>query len=229
MRKKIRKFDLALVTSQVDKNILEKKIEKQNIYVLKNGMTIENIPKPLGGGNKNQILFVGKYDYGPNLEGFFFFYENIFPLIKKRYPHIKLCAVGGNPTETMLEISRTDKSVIVTGLVEETIFYYNSSSVAVVPLKSGSGTRFKILESFAFKVPVVSTSIGCEGIDVVDRKHLLVADEPKMFADAVVELIENQSLVQKICENAFQLVSSQYSWERIINNFKKEIDVLLQS
>jgi polysaccharide biosynthesis protein PslH len=93
--------------------------------------------------------------------------------------------------------------------------YYNRSAVCVVPLRAGGGTRLKILEAMALGRPVVSTTIGCEGIDVVDGKHLLVGDGPEQFAQQTVRLLKNYELYDHIAANARQLVVARYDWDVI--------------
>jgi len=106
----------------------------------------------------------------------------------------------------------TRDDVIVTGEVPDVRPYYQQAKVSVVPLRSGGGTRIKILEAMACGRPVVSTSVGCEGLHVVDGEHLLVADTPADFAERVVTLLKDQALRERLSRKARELVESQYDW-----------------
>jgi len=92
---------------------------------------------------------------------------------------------------------------------------YHKSAICVVPLRAGGGTRLKILEAMALGRPIVSTSIGCEGLDVVDGKHLLIADSPEEFAEKTALLLQNRTLYQRIVANARQLVVDHYDWDML--------------
>jgi glycosyltransferase involved in cell wall biosynthesis len=96
-------------------------------------------------------------------------------------------------------------------------------SLSVVPLRSGSGTRIKILHSMAMGLPVISTSLGCEGLVMIDREHLLIRDIPTNFAQAVIELTKNQHLWQQLQTNGRQLVETQYDWSAIFADYEQEL------
>jgi glycosyltransferase involved in cell wall biosynthesis len=99
--------------------------------------------------------------------------------------------------------------------VDEVIPYYRQSAVCVIPLRAGGGTRLKILEAMALGRPVVSTTIGCEGLNVIDGEHLLIADSPKQFAEKSVRLLRDRQLYQYISANGRQLVEAHYGWDKI--------------
>jgi glycosyltransferase involved in cell wall biosynthesis len=113
----------------------------------------------------------------------------------------------------VLELDGT--GVRVTGRVEDVVPYYQQSAVCVVPLRAGGGTRLKILEAMALGRPVVSTTIGCEGLDVVDGEHLFIADTPEQFAQKTVRLLQERHVAQYMCANARQLVEARYGWDNI--------------
>jgi glycosyltransferase involved in cell wall biosynthesis len=114
-------------------------------------------------------------------------------------------------------VALSSDSITVTGRVESVIPYLTRASVAVVPLAAGGGTRLKVLEAFAAGVPVVSTSVGAEGLDVAADSHLLVADTPRAFADAVVRALSGAGLPSGYSTaNALRLVRSNYDWEAAV-------------
>jgi glycosyltransferase involved in cell wall biosynthesis len=130
-------------------------------------------------------------------------------------PDARLYVVGPQPPRLVDRLAVTGP-VIVTGGVPDVRPYYQRSRIAIVPLRAGGGTRLKILEAMALGRPVVSTSIGCEGLDVRDREHLLIADTEASFAESVIELLGCAELRERLTRNARGLVESRYDWE-IVN------------
>ena len=166
------------------------------------------------------IVFVGSMDWLPNIDGVLWFYKKIFPKIKHEMPSTKLYIVGKNPP---LEIKNiVDKNVIITGYVNDVREYMAKAAVFIVPLRIGGGMRIKILEAFAMKKPVVSTTVGCEGIEIKDRGNIYVADDDERFAEKVIELLVDGKKRKEIGENALQLVRNKYTWERVAKSLEIE-------
>ena len=154
-------------------------------------------------------------DYVPNQDGVLYFLDEIFPLIKQVLPQSKVYIVGKNPPKAITRRANVD--TIVTGFVEDVRPYTWKASVYVVPLRMGSGTRLKILEGLAMKKPIVSTSIGCEGIEVRNGTDLVVADSPAKFAAEVVDLFLNRVRAISLGENGYELVKSRYDWSAVVS------------
>lgn len=176
--------------------------------------------------NQQVILFCGSLDYFPNEEGLIWFYEHAFPLIKKAIPKVVLSLVGSSVKNERNQKLWDDPSVYLEGRVASVQPFYYQAGVSIAPLLSGSGTRLKILEAMSFGNPIVSTSIGAEGINIIDGKHLLIADEPFQFASMVVELLQEHKLFEKVRLNARELACSDYAWEKIgsdLNRFLNQI------
>ena len=165
--------------------------------------------------NHAEILFCGSLDYYPNEEGLLWFYKNVFPLIKNALPHIKLSLVGSVRLNENCRLLENDPTVYFAGRVEDVQPYYYRASVCIAPLLSGSGTRLKILEAMSFGNPVVSTTIGAEGINYMDNKHLLVADDAAVFANKIISLLTNREQFEQIRTAAVKLVRETYDWRRI--------------
>jgi glycosyltransferase involved in cell wall biosynthesis len=158
-------------------------------------------------------MFIGNMGYPPCVDAVLYFCSEILPLIRQAIEPIELWIVGADPRPEVLRLNGSD--VRVTGRVEDVVPYYQQSTVCVVPLRAGGGTRLKILEAMALGRPVVSTTIGCEGLDVVDGEHLYIADTPEEFAEKTVRLLRNRQSYQHIRANGRQLVEARYSWDRI--------------
>jgi glycosyltransferase involved in cell wall biosynthesis len=158
-------------------------------------------------------MFIGKMDYFPCTDAALFFSKDIFPLVQKGLPGTRLLIVGDNPPPEILQLD--NELIHVTGRVKDILPYYQRSLVCVVPLRAAGGTRLKILEAMAFGRPVVSTTIGCEGLDVVDGEHLLVANHPEDFAEKTVRLLTERQLYQDITIAGRKLVVTKYDWNII--------------
>jgi glycosyltransferase involved in cell wall biosynthesis len=210
----VKKADLSIVMSHIDAKTLKSRAIGANITVIPNGVDTEIFLFDHGDNMSNTISFFGNMDYFPNQDAVFYFYQQILPIIRHKKPEVKFIVVGRNPSRKLQDLAN-DPNIIVTGNVDNVIPYYYKSSVAVVPLRAGGGTRLKILEAMALGRPVVSTSIGCEGLEVVDGEHLLIADHPEQFAEKTVRLLTDRQLYQHISTNGRQLVETRYDWDKI--------------
>jgi glycosyltransferase involved in cell wall biosynthesis len=169
------------------------------------------------------LLFTATFSYRPNQVAAQLLIEQIFPLILQKYPTSRLILAGKDPSTLMLEATQQNPNIIVTGLVKDVSPYLAASSVVIVPLMQGSGTRLKILEAFACGRPVVSTSKGAEGLKVEDGKHLLIKDSIDDLVAGVIELWGNPDLAQKIAQNAYELVKAKYSWEVVGKDVERNL------
>ncbi|HEX7401883.1 MAG TPA: glycosyltransferase, partial [candidate division Zixibacteria bacterium] len=152
--------------------------------------------------------------FPPVRENVLYFLNEIWPIIKQSRPDVKFLILGNRPRDKD-KIIRKFPDVVFLGEVEDVRPYMTTSSLTVVPHRIASGVRFKILEAMAMKLPVVSTSIGCEGLEVADGENILIADRPETFARQVVALLENENLRINLTEKAFALVREKYAWENV--------------
>ncbi len=160
-----------------------------------------------------KLVFTGNFGYLPNQIAAQLLIDKIFPKLQVEYPSSRLFLAGNKPTLAMQEAAKLNPNIITTGFVQDIRLYLSSASVVIVPLFQGGGTRLKILEAFAARRPVVSTSKGAEGLKVQDGKHLLIKDNIDELVAGVVELWQNPSLRQMLTDNAYQVVKEKYSWE----------------
>jgi glycosyltransferase involved in cell wall biosynthesis len=207
------RFDSCEVVSELDQKTLQDSYPQTRIEVIPNGVDT-HLYQPLATrAEKPTLMFVGKMDYFPCTDAALYFSKEVFPLIQRTLPDIKLLIVGVNPPPRILQLE--SESIHVTGKVKDVLPYYQRSSACVVPLRAAGGTRLKILEAMALGRPVVSTSIGCEGLDVENEKHLLVADRPDRFSEQVIRLLVDRDLYDRIVANARQMVVAHYDWDSI--------------
>lgn len=164
----------------------------------------------LEAGTPPTLLFQGSLHYGPNVDGVDWLIDEVAPHLREELPGVQIRLVG--TTSPPVEKRHHPPSVIVAGRVPEIEPELARADIAVVPLRIGSGTRLKILESFAHRIPVVSTTIGADGLDVEDGVHLLLADHPREFARACRRLIEDRALALRLVSAAERLFHERYEW-----------------
>jgi polysaccharide biosynthesis protein PslH len=166
----------------------------------------------------DMIVLTGLMKYRPNVDGAIFFVRDILPRILRARPKAVFYIVGaGAPPEV---VRLASPNVVVTGGVDDVRPYVHRAAVFAVPLRMGSGTRLKVLEGLSMGKPMVSTSIGCEGIDVTHREHLLIADDADAFADAALELMRNHELSRTLAGNGRALMLARYRWESIVEELE---------
>jgi glycosyltransferase involved in cell wall biosynthesis len=163
-------------------------------------------------GSRCRIVFPATFDYRPNAVGAMYLIEEIYPILRRSGVYCEVVLAGRGPTADMRRAATLDPAVIITGEVADMKTMICNADVIAVPLLHGGGTRLKILEAFAARRPVVSTSKGAEGIAGINGKHLLIADRPADFADAIGRVCVDSSLEQRLTEAAFELVDEHYSW-----------------
>lgn len=223
----IQRHNSILVTSVNDKNILDREVPEVPKYVIPNGVDAEYFTPTDEKREPNSLVFTGAMSYVPNYDGLVYFLDTIFPIIQKTIPDIKIYIVGNNPPKNLL--SRASDNIVITGFVDDVRPYINRSSVYVVPLRMGSGTRLKVLEAMSMRIPIVTTSMGCEGINVVDNESVLIANEPESFAESVIKLLNNKNLRQTLTENGFELMKSKYEWSVIGNDLERTLQTLVNN
>jgi glycosyltransferase involved in cell wall biosynthesis len=202
------------VASEVDRVVLASEADVPllaggNCEVLPN--TYERPEHPLGRIEPRQpptLLFQGTFDYGPNVDGARWLVRDLAPQIRERLPDARIRLVG-KTTGSVDELADPPR-VTVVGRVPRMEPELAGADLVVVPLRMGSGTRFKILEAFAHRIPVVSTRLGAEGLAVEDGVHLLVADHPEAFADACARLSTDAALRRRLVDSAERLFEERY-------------------
>jgi glycosyltransferase involved in cell wall biosynthesis len=161
------------------------------------------------------MVFLGSMDWMPNIDAAHYFANEVFPLIKAKFPKVTWTIVGRNPPQSVKDLGAADPQIIVTGTVADVRPYLAEADIMIVPLRIGGGTRIKIYEGMASATPVVSTRIGAEGLPVTTGGNILLADSPEDFTQAVGDLFNNTQLREKIgnCGRAF--VQERFGWEAV--------------
>ena len=216
------KFPLRTVVSTEDRRELDRCCDRGKTIVVNNGIDVRQV-QPVANPDRRRILFMGTMSYYPNIDGVLYFVESILPLILRRDRHLTFCIAGREPPQIVQQLAGDRSNIELVANPEDMSQVAAECSLSVVPLRSGSGTRIKILHSMAMGLPVVTTSIGCEGLEVLDRKHLLIHDEPHNFADAVLELISDRQLWHQLQLNGRQLIEEQYDWTAIFVRYEQQL------
>jgi len=172
------------------------------------------------------LISVASMDWLPNIEAINWFCKEVLPLIKRKIQKIKLYIIGINPPNSIKSLA--NNNVIVTGFVEDVREYIAKGQVFIVPLKTGSGMRIKILNALAMAKAIVSTSIGCEGIEVTDGENIFIADSKEKFAEKIIYLLNNESERKRLGENGLKLVKKKYCWEKIVENIENEYKEIIK-
>jgi len=174
------------------------------------------------------LLFTGTIKYFPNKDAIIYFYNEIFPIIKKAVPDVKFYVVGNLPPKKIKNLE-AGGDVIVTGRVEDVRPYFDKSAVFVCPLRSGSGMQTKILESMAMGVPVVTSSMGVQALEASLGRDIIVSDKPEEFAQSVINLLKDKQLRQSISHNGRKLVEEKYGWSSIVQGFERIYSKMVDS
>ncbi len=205
-----------LAVSQADAQAL-RALSGAPVQVIPNGIDTEayiHTPtKPVDLG-KAVLVFTGKMDYRPNVDAVLWFADAVFPRVRAMRPEARFVVVGQKPHARLARL-KDMPGVTLTGWVPEIKPYLHAASVYVTPLRMGSGTRFKVLQAMASGVPVVSTSLGAEGIKLTAGQDILLADNAADFADAVLGLLGNPARRAAIAEAARAVVCRRYDWSVI--------------
>jgi len=207
-------FHTIYVCSEYDKSQLEKKYAIKKCAVLPNKIIIPKTSRNKDTSkNGYSLLFIGALNYYPNAEGIIFFCNEILPVLRsKTNKEITVTIIGQGLKNSYRKKMEMIKEVTIAGYVDNVEPYYQNADIVIVPLRAGGGTRIKILEAFSYHTPVVSTSIGAEGLDVEDKKHILLANMTEDFADNCLLLLENKELKNTLTSQAFSLVKQKYSY-----------------
>lgn len=200
-----------IAVSEVDRQRLLEHVPRARVEVLPNGTSLK-APAAERDAARPTVLFAGPMTWLPNRDAAMFLCDEIFPLVLEEEPDALLRIVGAQPPDALMRAAARHPSVNVVGYVDDYARELASAQVFVAPFRLGGGTRLKILDAFAASKALVSTSIGCEGLEVADGRELLIADQPGAFATAIVRLLREQTLRTKLVEGAREFVRTRHDW-----------------
>ncbi|WOO42018.1 glycosyltransferase family 4 protein [Rubellicoccus peritrichatus] len=230
-RELIHELDLMIVCGPDDKAFLQSKVGPQdNIWVLPNGaneMFFNASSFPQEPASNPTALFCGALDYVPNIDALQWYAEDIHPQILKARPDYSLTLVGKNPTDAIKAMAHI-KGINFVGEVPDVRHYYQNAWFQIVPLRIGGGTRLKIAEGLCLSNPVISTTLGAQGLELRDEEHLLLADESASFAKACLRLISDDSLRRKLGKSGRDKILKSYTWQAIGRRLVEKANSILK-
>lgn len=213
--------EMVWVVSDYEADVLRRENASLRIEIIPTIHRVRKTVPPFGG--RRDLLFLGSFKHPPNEPAVLYFVNDIFPLIRRKIPGIRFLVVGSNVSFAVQRLASED--VIIVGYVKDVNLLFDSARVFVAPLQYGAGLKGKICESLACGLPVVTTTIGAEGMRLKDREHALIADDPRDFAARVVELYEDAALWTSLSERGRRHVDTHFSYDVV----KAKLDATLRA
>jgi glycosyltransferase involved in cell wall biosynthesis len=203
------------VTSERERERLQARDPGAEIHVIPNGVDVQYFAaqEMQPGAPRTGLVFSGSMDYSANIDAVVWFVNQIWPELHRQNPALAFSIVGRDPTAEVRALAGA--GISVTGTVPDVRPYYSGALAAIVPLRFGSGTRLKILEAMAAGIPVISTKLGAEGLDLEDGTHLLLADSPDEMIAAAGRLAATPELWQRLSRSGREVVSRLYDWRAL--------------
>ena len=219
-------YDRTVVIAQPDKDMLLSLQPKLDIDVIPNGIDLDSFQLQDVSRDTKTLLFVGNYEYQPNLDAVKLLVERILPEVRRQIPDIKLKLVGNNPPEWMRNLA--DHYIEVTGYVADVKIYLAEGTIFVCPLRIGAGLKNKVLEALAMGIPVVATPLSLDGIDVKHGESAWIANVDKI-AEGVIHVLQNPALQATLSQNGRELVEAEYSWAQTASRYEALYDEVIHS
>ncbi|HXG93210.1 MAG TPA: glycosyltransferase family 4 protein [Blastocatellia bacterium] len=213
------RFDAVIAVSEIDRERMRDEFGLKEVYDVPTGVDTEFFQPMASEPNPRELVFTGSMDWMPNEDAILYFADKILPIITRAIPEAMLTVVGRNPAASLIELAKSNPQIKLTGRVEDIRPFVDRAAAYVVPLRVGGGTRLKIYEAMAMRKPVISTSVGAEGLPVRDGEELLIADEPDEFARAVIRVLSDAHLAKRLGEQARAAVCERFGWERAASAF----------
>lgn len=215
-----RRVDCVIAVSEADAEMMQRDYGVTKVYDIPTGVDVDFF-KPTGtiATRPNSLVFTGSMDWLPNEDAMQYFINECLPLVRQTVPDLRLTIVGRSPYPSLVELAQRDPNIAVTGRVDDVRPYIEEATAFIVPIRIGGGTRLKIYEAMAMEKPVISTTVGAEGLNVSDGEELLLADTPADFARAVVRVLTEPEFARQLGSKGAQKVREYYGWKKVAEKF----------
>jgi polysaccharide biosynthesis protein PslH len=224
------RFDHVVAVSEADRLTFERDYGVTSCSAVPTGVDTAYF-HPTGNATRrpHELVFTGSMDWLPNEDAVQWFATEILPLVRQRVPDATLAVVGRNPSPAVRAVADRHAGVEVTGGVPDVRPYIERAALFIVPIRIGGGTRLKIYEAMAMESPVVSTTVGAEGLPVTDEQHVLFADEPAAFAAAIIRLLTMPDEARALGLRGADLVRREFGWARVAAIFAESCAAAIES
>lgn len=181
------------------------------------------IPIPAFNQLENSLIYVGTLTWEANIEGLIWFVDGCWNNLKSEFPELKLYIIGKKPDERLIDLSKKYSDIIITGFVEDLETYFTKCKVNVIPLRFGSGMKVKTINGLCRGIPMVTTSIGAEGLQVTNGKDIFIEDELEPFAEKIKLLLHDKSIWESIANESKKTAAKYYTWDSLYKILEETI------
>ncbi|AFL89067.1 hypothetical protein Terro_2831 [Terriglobus roseus DSM 18391] len=215
-----RRSRFVIAVSGMDARRMREDFSVERVASVSTGVDVESLAPPPHAEAVGDLIFSGSMDWLPNIDAMEYFLREILPLIREELPATTLTIAGRAPDPRVVRAAQGMEGITITGSVPDMRPYLWGSKVSIIPLRIGGGTRLKVYESMASGVPIVSTSIGAEGLSYTPGHDLLVGDTPREFAQQCVRMLRDAQDRKAVADHAMKLVRDNFSWAAVTEGFE---------
>ena len=209
----VREFSATTAVIEEDKAALEEALgARSQVVVIPITVDTDEEKRVARRPDAARVTFAGTMYWPPNVDGVQWFAREVWPLIRRQRPEAATDIIGARPPQEVVALGQNGSGLRVTGYVESLTPYLEECGVFIVPLRAGGGMRVKILNALAHGLPIVSTTLGCEGIRVTPGRDILIADTPEAFAEAVLRVLGDRALAHRLADNGRRLAETVYDY-----------------
>jgi len=220
----VNQCDAHIVVSGLDRDALQTYGVQRPVFVIPNGVDVQYFAaaNPVPASSRRRVLLVGSMDYHPNIDAAKYFAAEVWPQVYRTMPDTIFTVVGRNPSADVRALA-DQPGIEITGSVPDVRPYYREAFAVVVPLRAGGGTRLKILEAMAARIPVISTAVGAEGLEAVPGLHYFEANTPAAMCAALAEARHESPRVVQAISAGYELAKQRYDWRPLADALASQL------